>query len=103
MDGAAPRRPHPVRLRRTLRLHEVDAHRRVGCGRYPECLERAARRAWLSFTCVRCFAFRPQFDESPQWTLQDALEHLAAGLGNRAYPGVEWWLASRPAPERTQL
>jgi hypothetical protein len=76
-----------VRLHRSLRLHEVDVHRRVGCGSYAGCLDRASRSAWLSFTCVRCFALR----------------YLAAGRGNRMFPSTELWLAFHRAPDRTQL
>jgi hypothetical protein len=99
-----PRRPNPVRLQRTLRLHEVDFHRRVGCRHYLYCLDRAARRTWLSFTCVRCFAFRPRFSETPDdWLVEDALRFIAAGRANRIFPSTEVYLAFRRMPERAQI
>jgi len=103
VDAPSTRCPNPVRLHRTLRIHEVDLHRRLGCRRYEECLERSAKHQWLSFTCVRCFAFRPRLEEADTWSLEEALRYLAAGRGNRIYPNVEWWLAVQCAPDRTQL
>ena len=103
MDLCYPRRPHPVRLHRTLRLHEVDVHRRLSCTRYLECLDQAARGQWLSFTCVRCFAFRPRFEERIDWPIEEALRYLAEGRGNRVFPSAEAWLACHVSPDRTQL
>jgi hypothetical protein len=95
----SPAHPHPVRLLRSLRIEEVDAHRRAGCRHYLDCLDRSARQGWLSFTCVRCFAFRPLSDDGGDWSLADALAFLSAGRGNRTFPSVEWYLATRPSPD----
>jgi hypothetical protein len=104
VDSFATRRPHPVRLHRTLRLHEVDLHRRIGCLHYEGCLKRAAQHTWLSFTCVRCFAFRPrEVEPDGSWSLEDSIRYLAAGLANRAFSSVELWLETQPSPGRTQL
>ena len=104
MDGLPPARPHPVRLRRTLRLHEVDTHRRIGCAHYEECLRRSAQHTWLSFTCVRCFAFRPRYAELDEpWSFSDSVRFLAGGLGNRPFPRVEYWLATQPGRDRAQV
>ena len=105
MDSSfGSRRPHPVRLRRTLRLHEVDAHRRIGCLHYEGCLRRAVQHTWLSFTCVRCFAFHPRYLEPDgSWSFEDSIRYLAAGLANKAFPNVERWLETQPAHDRTQV
>ena len=81
-------------------MHEVDLHRRVGCARYWSCLDRAVRRSWISFTCVRCFAFRPLFDEREDNDWERALAIVARGLGNRLFPSVETYLRYRRVPER---
>lgn len=103
MDELSLRRPNPVRLYRTLRVHEVDVHRRIGCRRYEECLDRAVRLSWLSFTCVRCFAFRPRRLASEDWTLQDLARWLAEGRANRMFQDIEEWLARHRAEDRAQV
>ncbi len=102
MDEPSLRRPNPVRLHRTLRVHEVDLHRRVGCRRYEECLDRSARLCWLSFTCVRCVAFRPR-RHAADWTVDDLVRHLADGRANRMFQEIDDWLARHRAEDRTQV
>ena len=99
MESVVSRIPNPVRLRRTLELREVDLHRRIGCVRYRRCLDHAIANAWISFTCVRCFGFRPRCDENFDWDA--ALEFLARGLANRLFPTVDDYVRSRRAPERS--
>lgn len=103
MDEPLLRRPNPVRLLRTLRVHEVDLHRRIGCRRYEECLDRSVRQCWLSFTCVRCFAFRPRRHTDPDWSLDDLARWLADGRANRMFHEIDEWLARHRAEDRTQV
>ncbi len=89
-----------MRLLRTLDYREVDFHRRVACFHYWGCLDRATRRSWVSFTCVRCFAFRPRFDAAGDAETFCAGGLPAPGEGNRLFPNVDWFLAFRRVPDR---
>jgi len=103
VDEPSLRRPNPVRLYRTLRVHEVDLHRRIACRRYDECLDRSVRSCWLSFTCVRCFAFRPRRLDTVDWTLDDLAHWLAEGRANRMFQDIDAWLVRRRAGDRSQV
>jgi hypothetical protein len=81
-------------------MHEVDLHRRVGCAQYWTCLDRAVRRSWISFTCVRCFAFRPLHEDRAETDWARALAIVARGLGNRLFPSIEMYLRCRRVPGR---
>jgi hypothetical protein len=105
VDESAPARPNPVRLLRTLRPNEVDVHRRAACRHYRQCLDRAARLTWLSFTCVRCFAFRPVHASRPDrdYELGEILRLLSEGRANRMYASLEAYLDAHRGPDRVQV
>jgi len=48
------RQPEPKKCDRTLRVWETPAHRSFDCRHYNECLSKAARENWLSFSCEGC-------------------------------------------------
>jgi len=62
-----PGKPNPVRLREELGTDaKVDEHRAQGpgdgpypCPFYDECLWKAAKENWRSFTCTQCQLFTP--------------------------------------------
>jgi len=58
-SGAVPsqdqkRQPEPKKCDRTLRVWETLAHRSFDCRHYNECLSKAARENWPSFSCEGC-------------------------------------------------
>lgn len=48
------RQPEPKKCDRTLRVWETLAHRSFDCRHYNECLSKAARENWPSFSCEGC-------------------------------------------------
>lgn len=50
--------PNPTALRSLVKHEEVEKHRSLSCTEYDGCLDVVLRRAWRSWSCVRCVLFR---------------------------------------------
>ena len=60
------RQPEPKKCDRTLRVWETLAHRSFDCRHYNECLSKAARENWPSFSCEGCaIRIAPAFASAP--------------------------------------
>jgi len=49
--------PNPTALRSLVKHQDVEKHRSLSCAEYDTCLDTVLRRAWRSWTCVRCQLF----------------------------------------------
>ncbi len=49
--------PNPTRLGTLVEDGDVGKHRRLFCGWYDHCLDRAIAGNWASWTCERCPMF----------------------------------------------
>jgi len=75
------RQPEPKKCDRTLRVWETPAHRSFDCRHYNECLSKAARENWLSFSCEGCairFASAPAFAPASAFTPAPAFAPASA-------------------------
>jgi hypothetical protein len=48
---------NPTRLAGLVELDDVDQHRSLMCDLYDDCLDRALRQGWQSWTCSKCELF----------------------------------------------
>lgn len=60
--------PNPVELPAPInpeggRKQSVEMHRNLFCVHYDACLDEAVKRAWNSFTCVRCAFYHTGSEE----------------------------------------
>jgi len=76
--------PRPSPRRSVLPIEAVDAHRDIWCRHYDSCLDVAARRGWISWSCASC-PLRGMVQEKPDLRIRehsifaDGPEALASG------------------------
>jgi hypothetical protein len=47
-------------LKNTLKIDEVQKHRKIDCEKYSQCLDIAVEYQWKGFSCRNCEEFKPK-------------------------------------------
>ena len=73
-------------LDRSIDFDDIPTHRHINCERYGKCLNKASRKNWTSFSCVKCPIFK-EYRAIREDFIDKFInvEYLKEGVTNGAY------------------